>query len=468
MESSSRAPYFGLIQQALTRDDPTRRREDHDLVRIDGPGDLLASAYDVTEFAAATVAAAALTTAQLHAVRRAEPCRRVLVDRPAAVAAFLSERLFASIGWDREPAWDPIAGNYRTQDGWIRLHTNYSYHRAAVERVLGQGDRAAVAARTATWNGADLEAAVVGERGCAAAMHSTQVWSASRPGAAAATEPFLRTTWSSESGNDTRLPPVEGRSDAGPFAGIRVLDLTRVIAGPVCTRFLAGYGADVLRIDPPGFQEVAALVPDMMAGKRAAALDLTDADGRRVFEGLVAEAHVLVGGLRPDALARLGYDTASLRRLNPSIITASLNAYGWDGPWRDRRGFDSLVQMSCGLAATGAGNGEPVALPAQALDHGTGYLLAAGIAQALADLVATGRPSDVRASLIGTANLLMTGGPRDIMTDTSPALVTERVRMDTAWGPAEIVAVPGRIEGVAPRWTIAPGPLGSHDATWSA
>src|SRR5690606_28759131 len=134
---------------------------------------------------------------------------------------------------------------------------------------------------------------------------------------------------------------------------------------PVATRFLAGYGADVLRIDPPGFAEVPALLPDTTVGKRCAWLDLTTVDGRQRFEALVASADVLVCGLRPGALDRLGFDTAALRERNPSLIIAALDAYGWEGPWRDRRGFDSLVQMSCGIAAAGAaaaGADQPVPL----------------------------------------------------------------------------------------------------------
>jgi hypothetical protein len=133
-------------------------------------------------------------------------------------------------------------------------------------------------------------------------------------------------------------------------------------------RFLAAYGADVLRLDPPGFAEVPAPVPETTAGKRTAFADLTTAPGRETFERLAATADVLVTGLRADALARLGYDDAALAALNPALIAASLNAYGWDGPWRDRRGFDSLVQMSSGIAAAGAraaGRDKPFPLPVQ-------------------------------------------------------------------------------------------------------
>ena len=217
-----------------------------------------------------------------------------------------------------------------------------------------------------------------------------------------------------------RAPGARGAGGAGgdgggraggplPYSGVRVLDLTRVIAGPVGTRFLAAYGADVLRIDPPGFAEVPALLPETTAGKRTAALDLTAAAGRAAFESLVATADVLVTGLRADALARLGYDDAALAALNPALIVASLDAYGWDGPWRDRRGFDSLVQMSSGIAAAGAaatGADHPVPLPVQALDHACGYLVAAAVGRALTRRLTESAVSRIRLSLIGTANLL--------------------------------------------------------------
>src|SRR5262249_29212347 len=138
-----------------------------------------------------------------------------------------------------------------------------------------------------------------------------------------------------------------------PLGGIRVLDLTRVIAGPVCTRFLAAWGADVLRIDPPGFEEVGALLAETTAGKRRAELDLRDVAGRAALERLVAGAHVLVSSSRGDAFERLGLPPAALRMVNPALLLASIDAYGYTGPWRHRRGFDSLVQMSCGIAARG-------------------------------------------------------------------------------------------------------------------
>jgi hypothetical protein len=439
------------------------------VVSAGGPRAVLPSSFDVTGLATASVAAATLAAAEFLAAREVSRPRPVSVDSRAACAAFAAEGLFTPVGWSRPELWDPVAGNYRAEDGWIRLHTNYPYHRAVVERLLDAGDRAAVQAAVGRWKARELETAVVEAGGCAAVMHTREAWLRSAPGAAEATAPPVTVTERRLPGSSEGTPPV--RPGGGqPFSGVRVLDLTRVIAGPVCTGFLAAYGADVLRVDPPGFAEVPALLPEMTAGKRTAALDLTAKADRATFDKLVAGADVLVTGLRGDALARLGYGDGRLSALNPALIIASLNAYGWDGPWRDRRGFDSLVQMSCGIAAAGAAAAEkaaPVPLPVQALDHATGYLLAAAVGRALTRRLTRSAASRIRASLIGTANLLWSL-PRPA--ELPPAPKPEDfilVDAETAWGPARRVPLPGEIAGVTAEWRIEAGPLGRHHPTWS-
>jgi hypothetical protein len=449
--------------------------EDLAALTFTGPRQVLPSYLDVTGLAAGSVAAATLAAAEFLVARTAATpggsLPAVTVDSRAASAAFAAEGLFTPVGWDRPEVWDPIAGNYRAQDGWIRLHTNYAHHRAAVERVLGARDKDSVAAAVRAWKAADLEAAVVGAGGCAAALHTREAWLASPPGTATATAPPLHGVAlplkDEVPPSRTFRPPVATQ----PYSGIRLLDLTRVIAGPVATRFLAAYGADVLRIDPPGFEEVAALLPETTAGKRTAALDLTATAGRAVFERLVATADVLVTGLRADALDRLGYGDDALAALNPALVIASLDAYGWDGPWRDRRGFDSLVQMSCGIAAFGAsaaGTDRPVPLPVQALDHATGYLVAAAVGRALTARLADSVATRVRASLVGTASLLWSlPQPESLPPRPSPADFP-LVDAMTAWGPARRVPLPGRIAGAAPHWQVEAGPLARHTPEWAA
>ncbi|HEX2577389.1 MAG TPA: CoA transferase, partial [Aquihabitans sp.] len=443
------------------------------LTSVRGTGDavVLPSAFDVTGFATATVAAACLAVAELAAARAGTAVPAVAVDRRRAAASFRAEALLSAEGWELPPPWDPVAGDYEAADGWIRLHTNYDGHRRAALDVLGVGpDRDAVAAAVARRPADALEEAVVDAGGAAAVLRSHDAWRAHPAGAATAGErpvvlgPPLPITGGGGG-------PGAVRPGAAPLAGIRVLDLTRVIAGPLATRFLAAHGADVLRIDPPGFEEVPALLPETTLGKRCAALDLTARADRARFEALVAEAHVVVGGLRPGALDALGYGPADLRRRNPSIVTVTHDAYGWAGPWAGRRGFDSLVQMSTGIAAAGAvaaGVAHPVPLPAQALDHGTGHLLAAAACRALTRLVTTGDAADVRGSLVGAANVVLgspiPGGldaaaPTWTDADTEPAT--------SAWGPLRRAPLGGTIDGHPVTWSVEPGPLGRHEPTWS-
>ena len=436
-------------------------------VAFTGPERGLPSVYAVSSLASASIAASLLAIAELHALRTGRALPAIQLDRRLANAAFRSERYLTPIGWKLPPGWDPIAGDYPTRDGgFIRLHTNYSYHRDAVLAVLEvSATREAVRSAVATWNGEELEAAVVARGGCAALMRSPEAWAAHPQGRAVAAEALagLRT-------QDAAPPQLPAA--AAPLTGVRVLDLTRVIAGPICTRVLAGYGADVLRIDPPGFEEVGALLPETTAGKRRAQLDLRVPADRAQFVRLLADAHVLVHGYRADALARLGFDAARLREHNPNLISITHDAYGFTGRWAMRRGFDSLVQMSCGIAWRGraaAGSPTPLPLPAQALDHGTGYLLAAATCRALTRLLSSGQASEVRLSLARTAKLLVDqgdtgdlGAPDFSRADAEPWLEAA----DSAFGPLRRVPCPAGIEGISPNWGVRAGNLGVDAAAW--
>jgi len=437
--------------------------------RVDlvGPQGVLPSIYDVTGFASATVGAAALAVAELAAVRSGAPLAAVEVDRLGASASFRFEGLLQAEGWQLPPIWDPVAGDHPTADGWIRLHTNYRHHLDAVLAVLGvPADREAVAAEVARWKADELESAVVAAGGCAAVMRSAEAWALHPAGQATADErPVVIGAPVPISGGTG--PDLSQPARRAPLAGIRVLDLTRVIAGPVATRFLAGYGADVLRIDPPGFDEVPALLPEATAGKRTAFLDLADPADRTRFEALVAEAHVVVGGFRPGALRGLGYGPDGLRGINPALVTVTHDAYGWSGPWAGRRGFDSLVQMSTGVAAAGAdaaGADRPTPLPAQALDHGLGHLLAAATCRALTRLVADGAAADVRGSLVGAANVVKANPAADGLPSSATIADAALEAGATAWGPVRRVPLAGRIDGIGPSWSIDAGPLGRHPA----
>jgi hypothetical protein len=280
-------------------------------------------------------------------------------------------------GWELPSVWDDLAGDFQAEDGWIRLHTNAPAHRAAVLSALGcDANSASVEAAVSGGSAQTLESAVVEAGGCAAVMRSFEQWQDHPQGRAVAQTPLV--LWDHVAAEARGMPT---RDPSRPLAGVRVLDLTRVLAGPVGSRFLAAYGADVLRIDPPEWDEPG-VVPEVTLGKRCAGLDLRDSADRKIFEELLARADVFLHGYRADALARLDYDDEAVRKHNPNLIDVSLNAYGWAGEWMNRRGFDSLVQMSSGIADFGMQQSEsprPKPLPVQALDHATGYLLAASV-----------------------------------------------------------------------------------------
>lgn len=427
------------------------------------PGGSLPSAFAVSDLAQAAVAAAG--SALSRVVDPSTP-PGLTVDRNLASAWFTWS--VHPDGWQVPDAWDPLAGDYAGQDGWIRLHTNAPPHRAAALAALGvPGERELVADAVSRWAVDDLEAAVVETGGAAAAMRSMAEWDAHPQGMAVASEPLVQhERTAGEAG-----AAVREVDPARPLAGLRVLDLTRVLAGPVATRLLAGWGAEVLRIDPPSWDEPA-IVPEVTLGKRCAHVDLTTGAGRSTFLGLLASADVLVHGYRSDALERLDLGADLRSDIRPGLVDVSLDAYGWSGPWSTRRGFDSLVQMSSGIADAGmaaAGSDRPFPLPVQALDHAAGYLLAASALTGLAERTADGRGSRWRTSLAAVSRLLVDAGVGASIEgrgvgDVEPA--ADAPVEHTAWGVARRIPAPLAVAGAPLRWDLPACPLGTAEAAW--
>jgi hypothetical protein len=435
-----------------------------DALRIDAPGAVdvtgagsLPSAFRVTDLAIASIAAAGLAVRQLIGSDGV-----ISVDRDLASHWFgMSIR---PIGWQLPPLWDAVAGGYATADGWIRLHTNAPHHRGAALGLLGvPEERGAVAAAVREWRADDLEQAVVDAGGAAAAMRPIDAWARHDQGGSVRAEPLI--DYVAGAAAEPMAAPQRGR----PLAGIRILDLTRVLAGPAATRLLAGWGADVLRIDPPDWEEPG-VIPEVLLGKRTARLDLRAAAGRDRFRNLLGAADVLVHGYRADALDRLGFGPEVRAAVRPGLVDVTLDAYGWTGPWRARRGFDSLVQMSCGIAEAGMrhyGRDRPTPLPVQALDHATGYLMAAAVIRGLADRRATGRGSRQRLSLARTAALLIEAGPPPADAPQPDANVPLSDHVEhTSWGPARRVASPLAVAGAPLRWSRPARALGTDDPAW--
>lgn len=345
----------------------------------------------VRELARATVGVCALAAAELAAVRaggRPRDVAPLVVDEGAVATAFVSERHLLVDG--RAPvSFAPLSGFWRARDGWVRTHANYPHHEAALVRVLGSATPEGVAAEISRRAAVEVQEALYAAGGLAVAV---------APGYGAP-QPLVDVRRSGGRGRD--LGPGAGPSSP-PLHGVRVLDLTRVIAGPVATRTLGLLGADVLRIDAPGLAESDDAYADTGFGKRSALLDLGAAADRSVFEGLLDAADVVVTGYRPGALERYGLGARELLAKRPGLVVAELCAWGRQGAWSGRRGFDSLVQAGYGISAAYGDEDGPGVLPAQALDHGTGYLMAAGVLRGLAE----GGGMSMRFSLAGTASWL--------------------------------------------------------------
>ena len=421
----------------------------------------LPSWYCVSDLAADTMAVAGVLLAQ----RINQVDTSVHVDRRLASLWF--QHSIRAIDWQLPDVWDSIAGNYPTNDGWVRLHTNAKAHKAAALSVLDCEDTGeAVTIAVKDWSAKDLAEAVVAAGGCSSNMHSPSEWLDHPQGKAVASEPLIHWQLTSEV-----VPDKKVINPKRPLEGIKVLDLTRILAGPVATRFLAGYGADVLRIDPPEWDEPAAS-PEVTLGKRCASLNLRDEKDRKLFEQRLREADVFVHGYRPGALSNLGYDDEALQQINPRLINVALCAYGWTGPWAQRRGFDSVVQVSCGSSAYGmeqSGAEAPVSLPVQALDHGTGYLIAASVIHALNRLQTHGEVYSARLSLARTACLLMSRPSHP--TDSTFTAETEDDLSETIehtdWGKAKRIKFPLEIEGVPAIWRFPATRLKSVDPEWA-
>ncbi|MFF5704527.1 CoA transferase [Streptomyces sp. NPDC012794] len=411
-------------------------------VRFRGPGGL-EGPLPVRELARACVGVCGLAAAELAAVRAggtALDAAPVVVDEGAVATAFVSERHLRVEG--RAPvSFAPLSGFWRAADGWVRTHANYPHHEAALVRALGvprtpEAVREALAGRSAV----EAQEAVYAEGGLAVAV------------AREYGEPQPLVEWV--------RGPARGRlpAPAGPPAsGVRVLDLTRVIAGPVATRTLGLLGADVLRIDSPGLPEADDAYADTGFGKRSALLDLAGAADRAVLEGLLDTADVVVTGYRPGALERFGLGARELLERRPGLVVAELCAWGWRGAWAGRRGFDSLVQAGYGVAARCAGeDGAPGVLPAQALDHGTGYLVAAGVLRALAE----GGGRALRFSLAGTASWLVREVPAAGAGAPGHSAEPWLREADSAYGRLRYAASPFG------DWVRGPSRWGADEAAW--
>jgi crotonobetainyl-CoA:carnitine CoA-transferase CaiB-like acyl-CoA transferase len=439
-----------------------------DQVTLSGGDPILPGRFKVGTAALATIGAAGLAAAELWRMRTGRR-QHVSVDARAAAAMFRGERYVRIDGAPPPDPWGKIAGYYRTGDArFVQLHCNFPHHEAGVLRVLGcDGTRDAVTTAVAGWKAEELEDALARADMCAGMLRAPEEWRRHPHASALATLPVLEIV---RVGDAPASPCGAG---GRPLSSVRVLDLTRGIAGPVCGRTLAEHGADVLLVTAAHLPSIDVLAVDTGHGKRSARLDLRRGDDADRLRTLIRGADVFCQSYRPGTLAARGFGPEDLARLRPGIVYVTLSAYGHAGPWRERRGFDSLVQTVSGIAYEGgraAGLDGPKPLPAQALDHASGYLAAFGAMTALARRAREGGSWLVRVSLAQTGRWIDSLGridgavvPEQRLADIEDLLISS----DTRFGRVRHVAPAARLSETPPRWARPTVPLGTDAPIWT-
>jgi crotonobetainyl-CoA:carnitine CoA-transferase CaiB-like acyl-CoA transferase len=452
-------------------------------VRLTGQDPVLPSSFAVGAAAQSTIAAAALAACELGHQRGAEP-QLVSVDmRHAALEC---------LGWfsldGRVPElWDPFSGLYRCADGWVRVHANFAHHREGALRLLGldpaQATRADAEQALLGWPALEFETAAAEAGLVAAALRRFDQWDASPQGEAVAAQPLFTIE---RIGDAAPVPLPELSVDARPLQGVRVLDLTRILAGPVGGRALAAYGAQVMLVNSPQLPNIEAIA-DTSRGKLSAHIDLRNAVGRAAMDALLSQAHVFVQGYRPGGLDALGYGAQALAERRPGIVCVSLSAYGSKGPWASRRGFDSMVQTAMGFnhaegeaadaagvadtagPARGGATGEsrPRALPMQILDQASGYLIAFCAAVALRRQQVEGGSWLVHVSLAQTGHWLRgLGRVADGFALERPDLEPYLERSASGFGELRAVRHAALLSRTPAHWDLPSMPPGRHPARW--
>jgi len=441
-----------------------------DAVTLTGDEPLLSSSFRVAAAAQVPIAAAGLAAAEIWKLRKSE-AQQVTVDTFHAVVECRSERYLRLDGKPPPPTWDPTAGVYRTRDArYVRLHTNFAHHRAAVCKVLGcEPDREKIQAALMGCDGEAFETAAYAGGAVVSFMRSPEEWFATPHAQALGALPVLTIEKIGEA------PPKAWPAGARPLAGIRVLDLSRVIAGPVAGRTLAVHGADVLLIYGPNLPAIPWLTIDTGRGKLSTFIELASEEGRAKLRDLLAQADIFSQGYRPQAIAQHGFSPEEAARISPGIVYVTLSAYGHAGPWSGRRGFDSLVQTSTGFNhAEGAAAGieGPKELPAQMLDHATGYLMAFGAMMAKLRQSREGGSWHVRVSLAQTGRWLWNLGriADGLKTaDVRPEAVAPFMEdMPSGFGALNAVSHAAMLLKTPAFWARPAMPLGSHQAEWPA
>jgi crotonobetainyl-CoA:carnitine CoA-transferase CaiB-like acyl-CoA transferase len=442
-----------------------------DEVELIGQDPIFPLVLPIGEPGAASIAASALAAARLWELRGGRK-QRIRVDVDAAAAAMRSDRYLVRERASTDTAPSPrqvrgVRGDiYQAGDGrWVYLHRGFAHHRARIAGVLdGANDEASLVDAVAKWKGLELEDAIHAAGACAGMIRSYEEWAAHDQGKAIAAMPLMEI----ERVGDSAPEPLPAADR--PLAGVRVLDLTRVLAGPTCARTLAEHGADVLRIGTDLLPNNETQIIETGHGKRSTVLELTTEGGVEQLKALTKDADVFSQGYRPGSLAAKGFSFEEVSKIRPGIIYVTVCAFSENGPWSHRRGFDTLVQSVSGISDDYVIDGQPRLLPLSVLDYTTGYLAAFGVMAALRRRALEGGSYHVRISL-AQAGWWVTHLPRFDRADVEKLpkdLPSERIEAlklttDTLFGPLHHLGPIAQLSETPGRWERPTVPL-DHDA----
>jgi crotonobetainyl-CoA:carnitine CoA-transferase CaiB-like acyl-CoA transferase len=445
-------------------------------VEITGGADpILPTPFRIGETGAAALAAVGLAVSDLWALRTGRG-QDIAVDTRQATASLRSGHYLKMDGSDVSTERNTIMGVYPARNGrWSYLHCNFPNHRAAALSVLGvPEDREAVRQAVAKWDALELEEAIIAAKGAGGMVRTMDEWAKHPQAAAIASLPLMEIVKIGDSAPE-KLPDGDR-----PLSGIRVLDLTRVLAGPTCARTLAEHGADVLKITGKHLPNIGYQEYDTGHGKLSAHLDLREPRDVEILQTLVRETDVFSQGYRPGTLGGRGFSPEALAKLRPGIVFVSLCAFSHVGPWASRRGFDTVVQTVSGITNRqgelfpGASPG-PQFYPVSAIDYLTGYLMAFGAMVALARRVREGGSWLVRISLAQTGRWLVGRGQvpdaqlKGVPKEFTPAELTRwSMNSDTPVGRLGHLAPVVRLSETPPRWARPSVPLGYNEPVWPA
>lgn len=436
-----------------------------DLVDVSETPTALATSMPIADLASAAQGLVGLAAAEMHRARGA-PRQSVSVDRWEASLS-MTQSAYLTVNGEKAVSWDPLTGYHQAADGWVYTHCQFAHLR---DRLLGAfglpNDPSVVKKAFKCLLKSDIENRAAAAGVCAVALRSRGEWLAHPHGKHLQNKPVATLNRQGD------VPARELQLGDAPLSGIRVLDLSRVIAGPMIGRTLAEHGANVIRIGAAHLPSFDSLVINTGFGKRSAFIDLRTPDGRETLAMLVRDADVLIDGYRPGALAGKGFSFDQLRALNPSIIHITLSAFGEDGPWGGRRGYDTYVQATTGLSADGSDG--PTRLPCQPLDYLGGYIGAALAMIALRRRMDEGGAWQGDLALARNAEWIWQWAERlpsdDQAPPANPSLgeVTRiSVRMDSAFGRLSALRPARHLTATPPRLPSAPVPLGTHPPTWT-